>query len=137
MPTSTGILALIKASEVTHPVPAKDRMRYKRGDFVELWGPGTPYVVPCAEPFYLIEVTGVVMSVAEIKARYEQMIVEDYTNKVGEVETRPYRRRLYWVDLDSLPKANRDELAEQRYTLIAWNRAKSSVKNKVTGQPEG
>ena len=136
MPTSTGILALIKASEVTHPVPAKDRMRYKRGDFVELWGPGTPYVVPCAEPFYLIEVTGVVMTVAEIKARYEQM---QFTDDSGTptADGKPYRRRVYWVDLDSLPNANKADLAADRYTLIAWNKAKSSVKNKITGQAEG
>ena len=136
MPTSTGVLALIKASEVTHPVPAKDRMRYKRGDFVELWGPGTAYVVPCAEPFYLIEVTGVVMSVAEIKARYQQMQMTDDSG-TPTADGNPYRRRLYWVDLDSLPSANRNDLAADRYTLIAWNKAKSSVKNKVTGQAEG
>ena len=134
MPISTGVLALIKASEVTHPVPAKDRMRYKRGDFVELWGPGTVYVVPPAEPFYLIEVTGVVMTVPEIKARYEQM---QMTDDSGTPTENPYRRRLYWVDLDSLPNANKNDLSANRYTLIAWNRARSSVKNKVTGQPEG
>jgi len=134
VPISTGVLALIKASEVTHPVPAKDRMRYKRGDFVELWGPGTVYVVPPAEPFYLIEVTGVVMTVPEIKARYEQM---QMTDDSGTPTENPYRRRLYWVDLDSLPNANKNDLSANRYTLIAWNRARSSVKNKVTGQPEG
>ena len=134
MPTSTGILALIKASEVAHPVAAKDRMRYKRGDFVQLWGPGTAYVVPCAEPFYLIEVTGVSLTVAEIKARYEQM---QMTDDSGTPTENPYRRRLYWVDLDSLPNANKADLAADRYTLIAWNKARSSVKNKVTGQAEG
>jgi len=136
MPTSTGVLALIKASEVTHPNPTKDRMRYKRGDFVELWGPGTAYVVPPAEPFYLIEVTGVVLTVPEIKARYEQMQMTDDSG-TPTADGAPYRRRLYWVDLDSLPNANKADLAADRYTLIAWNKARSSVKNKVTGQPEG
>jgi hypothetical protein len=131
MPTGVGILALIKDRDATHVVPAKDAMCYKRGDFVQLFPPGTEYVVPCAEPFYLIEVTGVVMTFAEIQARYQQM-------EYDAVETtKPVRRRLYWVDLDSLPTANKNDLAATRYTSIAWNKAKSSVKNKVTGQPEG
>lgn len=131
MPVSTGILALIKDRDATNVVPAKDLMCYKRGDFVELWGPGTSYTVPCAEPFYLIEVTGVVMTVSEIKARYQQM---EYDTSDP---PKPICRRVYWVDLDSLPNANKNDLAANRYTLIAWNKAKSSVKNKVTGQAEG
>ena len=137
MPLSTGILALIKDRDAAHVDPAKDLMCYKRGDFVELWGPGTSYVVPCAEPFYLLNVTGVVMSVAEIKARYQQVVMDDYTAPDGEIVQRPVRRRLYWVDLDTLPNPNKADLAATRTTTIAWNKLRSSVKNKITGQPEG
>ena len=137
MPVSTGILALVKATDAAHVDPAKDRMCYKRGDFVELWGPGTAFVSPPAAPFYLLDVTGVSLSVAEIKARYQQSQTEDYVNPEGQTRQRPYRRRLYWVNLDALPVQNRNQLASQRWTTIAWNRLRSDVRNKVTGQAEG
>lgn len=116
---------------------AKDLMSYKRGDFVELWGPGTPYVVPCAEPFYLLDVTGVSMSVDTIKARYQQMVMEDYQTPDGETAQRPKRRRLYYVNLDTLPTATKNALATNRVATIAWNKLRSSVINKVTARAEG
>jgi hypothetical protein len=137
MPVSTGILALIKDRDQTHALPLKDRMCYKRGDIVQIFGPGRVYVVPPAEPFYLIEVTGVPMTVAEIQARYYQNETEGYIELNGEVKRRPSRRRLYWVNLDTLPTANKNDLTANRYTLIAWNKLRSSVTNKVTGQVEG
>jgi hypothetical protein len=137
MPISTGILALVKDRDASHVDPAKDAMCYKRGDFVELWGPGTPYVVPCAEPFYLLDVTGVAMSVDEIKRRYQQSVMEDYTTPEGDTAQRPKRRRLYYVNLDTLPTATKNALARDRVAVIAWNKLRSSVKNKVTGKAEG
>lgn len=128
MPASTGILALIKATDATNPNPTKDAMCYKRGDFVELFPPGTSYVVPVAAPFCLLDVTGVSLTVEEIKARYQQSVVDADNN--------PTRRRMYYVNLDTLPVANRNALATNGYTLIGWNRLHSSVINKVTGQAE-
>jgi hypothetical protein len=133
MPISTGILALIKDRDATNAIPEKDLMCYKRGDFVELWGPGTSYTVPCAEPFYLLDVTGVAMSVEEIKARYQQSVMDTTDPE----HPKAVRRRLYWVDLNTIPNPNKNDLAANRVTVIAWNRLRSSVKNKVTGQPEG
>lgn len=137
MPISTGILALIKDRDQTHANPNKDRMCYKRGDIVQIFGPGQAYVVPPTEPFYLIEVTGVPMTVAEIQARYHQSETEGAFTLDGEIERRPIRRRVYWVNLDTLPNANKADLAANRYTLIAWNKLRSSVTNKVTGLVEG
>lgn len=137
MPLSTGILVLIKDRDASHVIPAKDLMCYKRGDFVELWGPGTPYVVPCAEPFYLLNVTGVSLTVEQIIARYQQMVMEDYTTPDGDTAQRPKRRRLYYVNLDTLPVATKNALAQNRVAVIAWNKLRSSVINKVTAQAEG
>lgn len=116
---------------------AKDLMHYKRGDFVELWGPGTAYVSPCAEPFYLLDVTGVSLTVEQITARYQQMVMEDYLTPDGETAHRPKRRRLYYVNLDTLPTATKNALASKRVAVIAWNKLRSSVTNKVTGQTGG
>lgn len=137
MPLATGILALIKDRDATNVIPAKDLMCYKRGDFVQLFPPGTPYVVPCAEPFYLLDVTGVSMTVAQIQARYQQSVMEDYTTPDGDTAQRPRRRRLYYVNLDKLPVATKNALAQNRVAVIAWNKLRSSVINKVTAQAEG
>lgn len=128
MPTATGILALIKDRDATNADPVKDRMCYKAGDFVQLFPPGTPYNVPCAEPFYLLDVTGVPITYEEVVARYMQPVPDDGQGQ---------RRRMYYVDLSKLPRANEQDLAAQRVTVIAWNRLRSAVTNKVTGQPEG
>jgi len=129
MPTSVGILALIKASEVSHPDHLKDRGRYKIGDIVEVWGPGKAYIVPCAPPFCLIEVTGIPISLGEAKARYQAREAD-----VGSISG---RRRVYWIDLTSLPQANKNDLVAQRFTTITWNKIRASIKNKVTGLAEG
>lgn len=134
-----GVIEDAKQSDVDKAarLAAKDLMCYKRGDFVELYPPGTAYNSPCAEPFYLLDVTGVVLSVAEIKRRYEQIEMEDYVGPEGETAQRPKRRRLYYVNLDTLPTATKNALARDRVAVIAWNKLRSSVKNKVTGKAEG
>lgn len=134
-----GVIEDAKQSDVDKAarLAAKDLMCYKRGDFVELYPPGTAYNSPCAEPFYLLDVTGVVLSVAEIKRRYEQSEMEDYVGPEGGTAQRPKRRRLYYVNLDTLPQATKNALSANRVATIAWNKLRSSVKNKVTGRAEG
>ena len=128
MPLATGILALVMDHDQTHTDPLEDRMRYKAGDFVQLFPPGTSYGETCAAPFYLIEVTGVPLTFEEVLARYMQPAPDDGQGP---------RRRAYYVNLAKLPNANTADLAATRVTVIAWNRLRSAVTNKVTGQTEG
>lgn len=134
-----GVIEDAKQDDATKAarLAAKDLLCYKRGDFVQLFPPGTSYVVPCAEPFYLLDVTGVSMTVEQITARYQQMVMEDYLTPEGETAQRPKRRRLYAVNLDTLPRATKNALSANRVATIAWNKLRSSVKNKVTGKAEG
>lgn len=125
-----GILALVKDSDATSTDPTKDRWLYKRGDFVELFPPGKEYNSPCAVPFYLIDVTGVPLTYDEVVARYMQPETDPNTGE-------PVRRRVYYVNLDTLPNPNKADLADHRTTVITWLKIRSSIKHKVTGQAEG
>lgn len=136
--TAVGILALVMGEDQTGTTPDRDRMRYKRGDIVDLYPPGTRYWLPPAEPWVAIEVTGAPLSAAAAKARYQQHeSLGEFDAQTGEMRTRPYRRRVYRVDLDALPAAKRTELAAGRYTAMTWAQVRSCIVNTVTNQPEG
>ena len=76
---------------------AKDRMCYKRGDVVEVFPPGTEYVVPCAEPFYCLEILDVPLKFEEVVAQFQQSEVDAATQQ-------PVRRRAFGLNLDALPE---------------------------------
>ena len=127
MPVSTGLLLLIKDRDAVHTIPAKDAMCYKRGDIVQVFDVGTSYVVPCAEPFYLIEVTNANLTAVD-QARYQSSEVD--------ADSKPMKRRAYYMDLAALPAKNAADLTAQRFTSMNWGTLRSRLKNKATGQGE-
>lgn len=98
----------------THPDPAKDaRGCWKRGYIVQVFSDDQKLVIPPAEPFLFIKVTGAPVD------DYESWGTEpeyDETAKVDEMGALPVtRRRAYMLDLDVLPQEAQEALKSKRY----------------------
>lgn len=116
---------LVKSSEVTHPDPAKDRLKYKVGDVVEVVGDAKMLNIPQPEPFWVVRVSGIAREQA---LKYMQ-------SEVG-ADGNVTRRRLYHVSFNSLPPSLRDRLRGDRYLETSWNQIRSFIRNKMTGSTE-
>lgn len=117
---------LLMDRDHTHPDPVKDaRGSYKKGMIVQVFEDTQPCVIPPAEPFYIVKVTGLSMADALV---YVQATMD------GQAIT---RRRKYKVDWTILPKGVRDALTKYRYYEVAWSTVKKYVRNIETGTTVG
>jgi len=136
--TATGVLLLLMDHDQTGTTQAKDDMRYKRGDIVNVYPPGKTFWNPPAVPWIFVEVTGIPLSFDQIKTRYMQSeSVGVFDPETGDVRTRPIRRRAFHVNFATLPQAIRDTLAADRYLRVSWTAVRAYVRNKVTNETEG
>ncbi len=134
---ATGTLLMVMDHDQHGDTPEKDRMRYKRGDIVNIYPPGQWYVDPPCEPWLAVEIAALPPGQEQVLARYSQMeSVGDFDPATGALQTRPYRRRTVAIDLDALPVEHRADLASRRHTSIAWSDLRARIINKDTGRPE-
>ena len=117
---------LLMDRDHTHPDPVKDaRGCYKKGMIVQVFEDTQPCVIPPAEPFYIVKVTG--LSMADALA-YVQATLD------GETVT---RRRKYKVNWDLLPKTVQKALVANRYYETTWAIVSQVVKDIKTGTVVG
>jgi hypothetical protein len=102
----------------------KDQACYKLGDIVEVFDDDKPCVIPPAEPFYLVKVTGLSRKDA---LRYIEPQWDD------EDPQRPVmlRRRLYHIPIDLIPKSVKDKIRQDRYIEIPWSQARNYILDKI------
>ena len=121
---------LIMDRDHVHPDPVKDqRGSYKRGMLVEVFDDDKPLVLPPAEPFYLIKVSGCT------KAQVLKYIApdEDEVDGIRNI----IRRRLYKLEADMLPNQVKRALRDHRYYETDVATVKKYIRNLRTGALEG
>lgn len=99
---------------------AKDSACYKLGDIVEVFEDDKPCVIPPAEPFYIVKITGLKKEAA-LK----------YMEPQFDAEGKMILRRLYHIPVDLIPKAVRDKVKADRYIEIPWTQARNYILDKI------
>ena len=121
-----AIFLIMDRNKVNIQDSVKDtRGCYKLGDIVEVFDDTTPCILPPAEPFYIIKVTGLSKADA-LKYTESEYDITDPSKPV------PVRRRLYSIPIDLLPKAIKTKLQKDRYYEIDWKTVSSFITNKRT-----
>lgn len=128
-----AILLVMDRNKVNDMDAVKDvRGCYKLGDIVEVFEDDKPLVIPPAEPFYLIKVTGLKASDAlkYIEPQYDT--TTEPVDGVSRERRTMVRRRLYHIPIDLLPRAVKTALTEKRYYETTWATASKYLTNKIT-----
>lgn len=99
---------------------AKDSACYKLGDIVEVFEDDKPCVIPPAEPFYIVKVSG-------LKKADALKYMEPQRDENGAM----IQRRLYHIPIELLPKAIKEEIKEKRYYETTWEKVRGYVLDKV------
>jgi len=122
---------LIKAVDFIHPDPAKDAFAWKRGDVVlavddgHTWGSkeslppdqgGKFVIIKVPQPIQALEAMGI------FDAPRDGPIADPLATETG--------RRTHKMDLDSLPAADRAELATQGRLTLAQGKFAAIIKQK-------
>lgn len=102
-----------------------ERGCYKLGDIVEVFDDDKPCVIPPAEPFYIIKISG--LSKADALKFIEPVMDETFTDAPVMV-----KRRKYQVPIDDLPVKVKEALKDKRYIEIEWKTVREYVIDKVT-----
>ena len=117
--------------------PVKDaRGCYKLGDIVEVMDDskhdGNIIANPVMPPFYLVRITGVTKEQAY---KYMQPYIDPTT--VGMEIPTTLRRRLYNVEVSSIPSAIRNQLIADRYVSVSWSQIRNYIRNRMTNATGG
>jgi len=128
-----AIFLIMDRNKVNVLDAAKDvRGCYKFGDIVEVFEDDKPLVIPPAEPFYIVKVTGLSKDAA---LKYMEPQYDTTTETVDGVSREKQvmvRRRLYHIPIDLLPRAVNTALTEKRYYETTWATVSKYLTNKIT-----
>lgn len=105
---------------------------YKLGDIVEVFEDDKPCVIPPAEPFYIVKVTGLSKADALKYMEPQYNTTTETVDGVSRERRTMVRRRLYHIPIDLLPKAVKTALTEKRYYETTWATVSKFVTNKIT-----
>ena len=118
---------LIKAISVSNTDPEIDKGCYKIGDIVDIrpdgWSWGNEEGLP---RFYIVKVTG-------LNADNVKELIDSQTD--GDIENpKMIKRRLWAVDVATLPQWVSDSLTNTGAVTLTLQQARAIIRNKVTGK---
>lgn len=127
---SYGAEFLVKAVDVTHKDPVKDRGCYKRGDVVVVFPDGHEWGKEERLPkFMVVKIPGLPVKDAK------KYIESEWDNAIPKNPVLLTRRK-YKIFVDDTPADIKDELNAKGEATTTWDAIKSYVKNKKTGETE-
>ena len=130
-------LFLVYSKNNVHPDPIKDaRGSYKRGDIVEVLDDskhdGDLVKNPIMSPWILVRITDVTKTQA---LKYMEPYIDPAT--VGTEQPVTLRRRKFNVEVDTIPQAIRQKIAQDRFVEVSWAQVRNFVRNRMTGETAG
>jgi hypothetical protein len=122
-----AVFMIMDRSRTLPDTTASDRLCYKLGDIVQVFNDDKPLVIPPAEPFLFIKITGLVLTKAQ-----RQRFADAYFITEND-EERLERKRRFGFRVADIPTAIKNKLLKDRYIEVTKTQVQNYLRNKETG----